>query len=147
MVIFIDTLYNHPPWPGALDLHFMLHRLWQKKILSLEIKCISLQQWYLGVWYLDYLLPLIHSTTTHHDLVPVTDISCSTDFVKIYVESRNKVQFSAAVIAGSMKPCIVIILDTLNNHLLWHGALDLHFMLHWHCPNFMSSLELKRISL
>ena len=92
-------------------------------------------------------MSLIHSTTTHHYLVPLTNISCFTDFVKIYVESRNKVHFSAAVIAGSMKPCIVIVLDTLNNHLLWHGALDLHFMLHWLCPNFMSSLELKCISL
>ena len=97
----------------------MLHRLWQNFISSLEIKCISLQQWYLGVWYLEYLLSLIHLTTTHHDLVPLTDISRSTDFVKIYVESRNKVHFSAALIAGSMKPCIVIVLDTLNHHRPW----------------------------
>ena len=44
--------------------------------------------------------------------MPLTYISRSTDFGKIYVESR-KVQFSVAVIAVSMKPCIVIVLDTL----------------------------------
>ena len=66
---------------------------------------------------------------------------------KFYVKSRNKVHFSAtvtAVIAGSMKPCIVIV---LINHTIWHGALNLHFMLHRLCQNFMLSLEIKCISL
>ena len=53
-------------------------------------------------------------------MVPLTFISRSTDSVnilrqiyKIYVESRNKVNFFAAVLAVKMKPCIVIVLDTL----------------------------------
>ena len=62
---------------------------------------------------------------------------------KFYVKSRNKVNFSATVIAGSMKPCIVIV---LNNHTIWRD-LDLHFMLHWLCQNFMLSLEIWCISL
>ena len=33
-----------------------------------------------------------------------------------YVEPRNKVHFSEAVIAGSMKPRLVIMLDTLFEH-------------------------------
>ena len=33
---------------------------------------------------------------------------------KFYVESRNKVHFSAAVISGRMIPCIVVVLDTLQ---------------------------------
>ena len=45
----------------------------------------------------------------HHDLVPLTYLSCSTDFVKIYVKSRNKVHFSVAVKAVSKE----IVLDTL----------------------------------
>ena len=52
--------------------------------------------------------------------MPLTLISRSTDFVnilrrvkKIYVESRNKVYFSAAVVAVKMKPCIVFVLDTI----------------------------------
>ena len=56
----------------------------------------------------------------HLDPVNLTFISRSTDFVnilcrakKIYVESRNEVNFSAAVVAVKMKPCIVITLDTL----------------------------------
>ena len=55
--------------------------------------------------------------------VPLTYILNSIDFVKFNVESRkfyvksfNKVHFSTAVIAGSMKPCIVIALDTLFKH-------------------------------
>ena len=32
---------------------------------------------------------------------------------KIYVESGNKLHFFAAVVAVRMKPCIVIVLDTL----------------------------------
>ena len=46
-----------------------------------------------------------------------------------------------------MKPCIVIVLDPLNNQTLWCGALDLHFMLYWLCQNFMLSLEIWCISL
>ena len=37
---------------------------------------------------------------------------------KFYVKSRNKVHFSAAVMAVSMKPCIVVVLDTLK-HTPW----------------------------
>ena len=75
-------------------------------------------------------LSMAHSSSTHHDSVPLTYVSRSSDFVKfyvvkfyvvkfyvvskkIYVESRNKVHISAAVIAGSMKPCTVIIHDKL----------------------------------
>ena len=75
---------------------------------SLGINFISLQQW-----------SLTHSSSRHLDPVPLTFISRSSDFVnilrrvwKIYVESRNKVHFSAAVVAVKMKPCIVIVLDT-----------------------------------
>ena len=56
----------------------------------------------------------------YHDMLFLTYISSSTDFVKFYVksrkfyiESRNKVHFSAAGIAASMKPCTVFVLDTL----------------------------------
>ena len=33
-----------------------------------------------------------------------------------YVESRNKMHFSAAAMAVSMKPCIVVVFDTLFKH-------------------------------
>ena len=69
--------------------------------------------------------------------MPLTFISRSSDFVnilrrvwKIYVESRNKVHFSAAVVAVKMKPCIVIVLDTLFKQAPSPGAFDLHFTLH-----------------
>ena len=65
---------------------------------------------------------------------------------KIYVESRNKVHFFAAVLAVRMKPCIVIVLDKLFKQAPWSGALDLHFTLHWLCQYFVSSLEnLRRV--
>ena len=70
---------------------------------------------------------------------------------KFCVESRkftlsleiisNKVNFFAAVLAVRMKPCIVIVLDTLFKKAPWPGALDLDFTLHWLCQNFASSLE------
>ena len=60
--------------------------------------------------------------------MPLTFISRSSDFVnilrrvmKIYVESRNKVHFSAAVVAVKMKPCIVIMPPTLKK-LMGHIA-------------------------
>ena len=65
---------------------------------------------------------------------------------KFYVESKKKVHFSAAVIAGSMIPCTVTILDAPNNHALRHGALK-HFMLHQLCQHFMWSLEIQCTSL
>ena len=95
IVIVLDTLNTNTLWPGAIDLHFMLHWLCQNFMLSQKIKYISLQQW----------------------------------------------------IAGSMKPCIVIVFDTLFEHTPWPGAFDLHFTLHWLCPNFMLSLEIKCMSL
>ena len=49
----------------------------------------------------------------HHDPVPMTYISRSTDFVKIDAKSGTIVHFSVAVIAGIMKPCIVVFLHTL----------------------------------
>ena len=75
--------------------------------------------------------------------MPLTFISRSSDFVnilcrvwKIYVESRNKVHFSAAVVAVKMKPCIVIVLDTLFKQAPSPGALDLHFTLPLTLLNF-----------
>ena len=50
---------------------------------------------------------------------------------KIYVESRNNFHFSAAEVVVRMKPCIVIVLDTLLKQAHWHCALDIHFKLHW----------------
>ena len=41
-----------------------------------------------------------------------------------------EVLFSSAVIAGSMKTCIVIVLDILFKHAPLPGTLDLHFTLH-----------------
>ena len=60
IVIVLDTLFEHTPWPGALDLHFTLHWLCRIFMSSLE----------------------------------------------------KKVHFSAAAMAVSMKPCIVVVLDT-----------------------------------
>ena len=60
---------------------------------------------------------------TNHEPMPLTYISRFTDFVKFnvesrkfYVESRNKMDISAAMIPGSIKPCIVIALDTVFKH-------------------------------
>ena len=58
----------------------------------------------------------------------------------IYVESSINVYFSEAVIAGSVKPCVTIVLDILFKHALWTGALDLDFVLEWLCHDFMSSI-------
>ena len=54
--------------------------------------------------------------------------------------------YSVAVIAGSMKPCIVITLDTHFKKAPWPSALDLDFTLHWLCKKFVLSLEnLRRV--
>ena len=62
---------------------------------------------------------------------------------KFDIKSRDdhEVHFSAAAIAVSMKFCIVIVNDTLFKHTSWHGALDLHFTLHWLCQNFALSQD------
>ena len=41
--------------------------------------------------------------------------------------------FSASVIAMSVKPCMVIVLDIPFKHAPWPSALDLYFMVHWLC--------------
>ena len=61
-------------------------------------------------------LAFINSSSMHHDLLPLTYISRSNDLVKIYFKSRTNVHFTAAVIAVSMKPCIVIVVDILFMH-------------------------------
>ena len=44
---------------------------------------------------------------------------------------------SEVVIAASVKPCIVIVLNILFKHALWPGALDLDLALQWLCHDFM----------
>ena len=63
------------------------------------------------------------------DPVPLTYISCSTDFVKILGRC-----FSLPVIARTVKPCIDIVLDLLFEHALWQSALDLQFVMYLFCP-------------
>ena len=71
--------------------------------------------------------------------------SCVRSSVRLSVRPsvHNSCQgaYSVAVIAGSMKPCIVTTLDTLFKQAPWPSALDLDFTLHWLCQNFASSLE------
>ena len=40
-------------------------------------------------------------------------------------------------LGASVKLCIVIVLDKLFKHALWHNDIDLHFMLHWLYYSFM----------
>ena len=56
------------------------------------------------------------------------------------VESSIKICFSQAVIAASVKPCIVIVCKIIFKHALWPGVLDLEFALHWLCHGFKSSI-------
>ena len=75
---------------------------------------------------------------------------CCHDFtwsLAFYVESSSKVRFSVAMIAASVKLCIVIVSNILFKQALWLGALDLDFALEWLCHDFTSSLALKCISL
>ena len=67
--------------------------------------------------------------------------SFSRSSVRPSVHNSCQGAYSIAVIAGSMKPCIVITLDTLFKQAPWPSALDLDFTLHWLCQNFASSLE------
>ena len=86
---------------------------------TINIKVCSQQQWQLRVSYTRetlQLLSLTYSWSMFCDLVTLTYFSDSSDWQKsishlstIYI----KVYFSAAVIAKSVKPCIVIVLDTL----------------------------------
>ena len=51
-------------------------------------------------------------------------------FVRPSVHNLCQGAYSVAVIAGSMKPCIVITLDTHFKKAPWSSALDLDFMVH-----------------
>ena len=75
------------------------------------------------------------SLRMHHDLVLLTYITCSTDFFKIYVVSRNRSAFRAAVKAGIMKPCIVVVTNTLQKCPMNCCPSHLHFVLDWLCQN------------
>ena len=59
------------------------------------------------------------------------------------VEQNTKVCFSVLMVTRMMKPCIVIILDLLSMHTPWPSTFDLHFTLHWLCPNFSSWRQVK----
>ena len=147
IVNVLDTLSKHTSWTGSPDLHFTLHWLCQnlRRVQKLSTFLCSINSW---------KYKTLHSNCPCYTLQPHTMTWCPwptfhapLTLSKFYVKSRNKVHFSAAVISGSILPCIVIIFDSLNNHALWPGALDLHCMLHWLCPNCMSSLKIKCISL
>ena len=64
-------------------------------------------------------------------------------FVIILLGSGIKVHFSEAMIAVSVKSCIIIVHHMLFKHALWPDALDLDSTLKWLCCDFMSSLALK----
>ena len=78
--------------------------------------------------------------------------SFSRSFICSFVRPSTihvKVLYSGAVIARSMKPCMVITctLDKLFEPAPWPGALDLHYMLQWLRQNFASSLENLRLEI
>ena len=64
----------------------------------------------------------------------------------LYFVLSIKVHFSE-MIAASVKPCIVIVLNIFFKHALWPCALDLDFALQWLCHDFMLRLALKCVFL
>ena len=117
IVIVLDTLFKHTPLTGALDLHLTLY--WLCKIL--------------------FQVYLAHTMVTLTYILPFTDfVKFNVESRKCYVHSRNKVHFSAAVIAGSIKPGIVIALYTRFKH-----ALNLHFTHHWLYKFYVESENLR----
>ena len=44
LVIFLDILFKHSPWPGAFDLDFILLWLCHYFTSNLALKCVSLKQ-------------------------------------------------------------------------------------------------------
>ena len=59
------------------------------------------------------------------------------------IDPGIKVCFCEAVIAASVKPCIVIVLDRLFKHTLWPGALDLDIELEWLLSRFYIKSSIK----
>ena len=94
IVIVIGTLFKHKPWPYAINIQFMLHWL-QQYLLRVVVIAASIKHCIESVFK-------SHSSSKHYDPVPLTYISRSNNFIKIYVvqklyfESRNEVHFSAA---------------------------------------------------
>ena len=58
----------------------------------------------------------ILDTSTHHDLVPLTYISCSTDIDRTLCRVNTNVSFFVKMKARIMKPYIVIVLEILYKH-------------------------------
>ena len=150
VAVGIKACTSNCPW-HTLQAHIMNRFSWPTfhAPLTLSKFTFSLDIKYIDSWEYETL----HCNCPWHTLQPRTLTWCPwltfhapLTLSKFYFKSRNKVHFSAALIAGSTKPCIVILLDTLNNHAPWPGALDRHFTLHRLCKNFTSSLEIKCIS-
>ena len=59
----------------------------------------------------------------HLDPVPLTYISLSIDFVNLYI----RLVFSAPVVAASVQPSIVIVLDPFRAHLDLVPLIDVYF--------------------
>ena len=61
---------------------------------------------------------------------------CARPCVRPYVNqsvNNHILVFTAPVKAGSVKPCIVILLDLAFKHTSWHDALDLYSTVHRLC--------------
>ena len=118
IVIVLDTLNNQAPWPGALDLAPpTLSKFYVKPRNKVHFSVAVIAK---GI-------KTLHSNCAWHTLWAHTMTRCPWPTFhrfhwtlwKFYVKSRNKVHFSAAAMAVSMKPCIVVVLDTLFKHTPW----------------------------
>ena len=141
-VFVLDTLFKQAPWPGALDLHFMLHWLCQYFASSLEnLRRVQKRSSFLcssgscedGTLHSNCPWHTLHAGTL--TWCPSSSFHAPLTLSNFCFESRNKVHFSATVVAVGMKDCIVIVLDTFFKHTSWTGSPDLHFTLPWLCQN------------
>ena len=70
-----------------------------------------------------------------HGPLTLTNFTSKFGFLDISdcCEACRSLVFSTSVIAASLKPCIVIVLDIPFKHTPWTADLDLYFMVHWLC--------------
>ena len=148
-VIVLDILFQHPLWSSALDLDFTLQWFWHHYFTaSLEYKYISLKgdTCKCQTLHSNFLRDTLHAYTMM--LCPWPRFPARLTLSWFYVESSIKVCCREAVIAESVKPCIVIVFDILFKHTLWPSVFDQDFALQWFCHHlFTSSLALKCVSL
>ena len=128
--IVLDIFFRHSLWPSALDLDITFEWLsWFYVESSTKVRCCETVIAASVKPCIVIVLDILFKDTLCSG---ATDLDIALEWLSWFnVESSIKVCFCVALIAAGVKIWIVIVLDILFKHTLWHVALDLDIALEY----------------